>query len=584
MEVKGMLAKVLEIGRVMKHEELYRNFAKPVDGIVLALQVNLEPTEYKNVVRVERIPDPYLLLYTDQKGNVSGKSPTVTLIVSRDPEETGKNVDKSFEKFRRFFQGEEATKDLEKLLAENSKEIIDDIKKEIADISEKKAYLTIFLWKDDKELKPAEYEPLREVFTKRALESTGVEGVCYFCGRSESVSATVNDVFKFATFDKPGFCPSLKKEDAVKVLPICEKCKTELQNGANIVTKDLTFKFLGNTIWLIPSVINKNDWILKRVIEKVKENLSNLKDFAQNEEKIEMALADEDEVVHYDFLFMDIKNSQQRIELHLTEVSPTRLRKIVTERKKAAERINIENLHQPTLELLWQLYENPNSRSEARKEYFQLIRSIFYGETYSMRRFLWYCMRKIRKDLQENQRKSGGDSWCRLTYLSFAAVLFLNQIGVFHMRKEVELVDNNELNGFFERYPEFFNKPWKKAVFLTGVLTGKVLDVQNKKRQATPFFKKLKGLKMNMRDVQGLLPEIRNKLEQYKRYGRNTDLIMKAAGEYYLSSDERNIAIDELNFVFTLGLAYSNKEPFEAKTEEKAKTEEVVENGNEEQV
>jgi CRISPR-associated protein Csh1 len=155
MEVKGMLAKVLEVGRVMKHEELYRNFAKPVDGIVLALQVNLEPTEYKNVVRVERILDPYLLLYTDQKGNVSGKSPTVTLIVSRDPEETGKNVDKSFEKFRRFFQGEEATKDLEKLLTENYKEIIDDIKKEIADISEKKAYLTIFLWKDDKELKPA---------------------------------------------------------------------------------------------------------------------------------------------------------------------------------------------------------------------------------------------------------------------------------------------------------------------------------------------------------------------------------------------------------------------------------------------
>lgn len=141
-------------------------------------------------------------------------------------------------------------------------------------------------------------------------------------------------------------------------------------------------------------------------------------------------------------------------------------------------------------------------------------------------------------------------------------------------------MDNNELNGFFERYPEFFNKPWKKAVFLTGVLTGKVLAVQNKKRQATPFFKKLKGLKMNVRDVQGLLPEIRNKLEQYKYYGRNTDLIMKAAGEYYLSSDERNIAIDELNFVFTLGLAYSNKEPFEAKTEEKAKTEEVVENGN----
>ncbi|MBC7117233.1 MAG: TIGR02556 family CRISPR-associated protein [Pseudothermotoga sp.] len=575
-----MLTKVIEIGRLMKHTDLYRNFTKPIKhGTGLALRVGLEPIEYKGVVVLEtpRSDQVHLLLYTDQMGNVSGKSPTVTLSVGRNkPEEIRKNIEKTFQRFQRFFQGEEATKDLEKLLAENYERIIKDIEEQIASMSEKSTYLTIILLKGNEELKPAEYEPLREVFVRRALEktiSTGVEGICHFCGRSKVVSATVNEVFKFATFDKPGFCPNLKKEDAIKILPICEDCKTNLQNGANVVTQDLKFDFLGNTIWLIPSLINKDDSILRRVIEKVKENSVTLKDFARNEEEIETALADQDEIVHYDFLFMDINKNQQRIELHLTEVSPTRLRKLVTERREAARRTNIENLPEPTLRLLWELYEKPNSRSEARKEYFQLIRSIFYGETYNPHRFLWYCMRKIRKALQED---SGEPGWRTLSYLSFAAILFLNQIGVFHTRKEVELVNNNELNGFFEKYPEFFNKPWKRAVFLTGVLAGKVLAVQYVKRQAAPFFSKLKGLKMNIRDVQGLLPEIRNKLEQYRSYGQRTDLIMKAAAEYYLSSNERNIAIDELNFVFTLGLAYSNKEPFKAEVEEVVENEEQV--------
>lgn len=560
----------------MKPPDLYRNFAKQVTSEKgLAIFVNLEPLEYKGVQIIETPTDSHPLLYCDQKGQVSGKSPTVNLSLKnrKKPEELGKDIQKALEKLCDFF--EHQIKSIEIPLKENSEKIVQDIQNTISDMDKLNGtYLTVIVIQNGHELLPAEYEPFKELFLKKTLEKTtenGLDGICHFCGERKLVSATVNEVFTFATFDKPGFCPSLKRENAIKVLPICEECRTNLQNGANIVGKDLSFDFLGNRLWVIPSLVVEDESTLKNVINKIKQASEELKDFAKKEKAIEQALCDQDQVVHYDFLFMKMNQSQQRIELHLAEISPTRLRQLVDSAQQTQQRMNIENLPEPTLGLLWYLYEKPTSRTEERKEYLALVRSIFQAESYSLQRFLWYCMRKIRKAAQEyvsSNKESFG--WRKLTYLSFASVLYLNQIGVFNLKKGEDRMNEDELNKFFQKYPEFFNEPWKKAVFLTGVLAGKVLSVQYVKRQAVPFFKKLKGLKMNMQDIQGLIAEIRNKLQQYDSYGSRIDLLMKAAAGYYLESNKQKTSIDELNFVFTLGLAYSNREPF--------KVEEVEEN------
>lgn len=565
----------------MKPPDLYRNFAKQVTSEKgLAVFVNLEPLEYKGVQIIETPNDSHLLLYCDQKGQVSGKSPTVNLSLKnkKKSEQLREDIQKVLEKLCRFFK--EQVRSIETLLKENFEKIVEDILNITSDMSEpNNTYLTIIVIQGDQEFLPAEYEPFKELFLKKTLEKTtenGLDGICHFCGERKLVSATVNEVFTFATFDKPGFCPSLKKENAIKVLPICEECRTNLQNGANIVAKDLSFDFLGNRLWLIPSLVVEDESTLRNVINKIKQASKELKDFAKKEKAIEQALCDQDQVVHYDFLFMKMNQSQQRIELHLAEISPTRLRQLVDAAQQTQQRMDIENLPEPTLGLMWYLYEKPTSRTEERKEYLALVRSIFQAESYSLQRFLWYCMRKIRKTAQEYISKDKENfGWRKLTYLSFASVLYLNQIGVFNLRKGEDRMNDDELSKFFQKYPEFFNESWKKAVFLTGVLAGKVLSVQYAKRQAVPFFKKLKGLKMNMQDIQGLIAEIRNKLQQYDSYGSRIDLLMKTAAEYYLESNKQKTSIDELNFVFTLGLAYSNREPF--------KVEEVEENEQYEQ-
>lgn len=563
-----MLTKIIEIGHLMKPPEYYLNFAQKITTMQgVAILINLDPLSYSGVHVTETPHNSKLLLYCDQKGNVSGKSPTVNLSLKNmnKPEEFKLGIKKAFEnKLKKFFNHEKL-KDIERILEENSEKIIEDVEKVLNELDAKSTYLTILVIQNNKELKPAEYEPIRELFVERSLEKalkSQKSGTCSFCGELKNVSATVNEVFKFATFDKPGFTPSLKKTDADKVLPICEACKVDLQNGQKIVTEDLTFNFLGNKLWVIPSLLMKNDDVLRKVLEKIKQTANELKDFANKEKIIEQALSDEDQIVHYDFLFMSFEQNKEGIELHLAEVSPTRLREIVEASKQVLENLNIDNPPEPDLGSLWNLYERPSGKSRERKDYMALVRSIFHEESYSLQRFLWYCMRKIRKAVQN---ENSNENYRRLVYLSFASILYLNKIGVFHLKEGEYSMNGDKFNSFFEQYPEFFNAPWKKAVFLTGVLAEKVLNLQYRKRNARPFFKKLKGLKMNMKDLQGLLPEIRNKLEQYDGYNQSIDLIMKAASRYYLESGNPKVSIDELNFVFTLGLAYSNKEIFWAK-------------------
>ena len=70
--------------------------------------------------------------------------------------------------------------------------------------------------------------------------------------------------------------------------------------------------------------------------------------------------------------------------------------------------------------------------------------------------------------------------------------------------------------------------------------------------------KKLNGLKMNATDIVGLLPEIRNKLEEYDEYSPNVAEIFLEASKNFsevktLVKTLEEMSI-ELNFYFVLGM------------------------------
>ena len=105
------------------------------------------------------------------------------------------------------------------------------------------------------------------------------------------------------------------------------------------------------------------------------------------------------------------------------------------------------------------------------------------------------------------------------------------------------------------KYGEFMRDSVKRGIVLTGVLTELLLRKQYHDRKAKPFMKNLKGLRMNERDIRGLVPKIQNKLNEYDSFDQGKRMIATLATEYLMSGgDDWNMSVDEINFFFAAGM------------------------------
>jgi len=156
------------------------------------------------------------------------------------------------------------------------------------------------------------------------------------------------------------------------------------------------------------------------------------------------------------------------------------------------------------------------------------------------------------------------------TLNGFLLLNYLEELGLIGNSKEMKEMDEREgkiktladLEGlpleqkverFFEANKPFFTSDAKKAAFLEGVLTQKLLNIQWNDKKATPFRPKLHGLKMSEALIKKLLPEIQNKLEEYgKNYYRDLESII--AQHFVMAGANWKETDDELSFYFVLGM------------------------------
>jgi len=111
----------------------------------------------------------------------------------------------------------------------------------------------------------------------------------------------------------------------------------------------------------------------------------------------------------------------------------------------------------------------------------------------------------------------------------------------------------------YEKYQ--LDSALKRGLFLLGALTELLLQIQRVKRDGSmPFFKQLKGLKMNESEIKGLLPKVINKFIEYESYGRGKRLLAEEASKNLLNSGSNwKITLDEINFYFAVGMALANE-------------------------
>lgn len=425
-----------------------------------------------------------------------------------------------------------------------------------------------------------------KTFKKKSLRA---DSICSICHKKRKEVYGYFTTLKFYNVDKPGMVSSgLKQENSWKNYPVCLDCALHVEAGIKLMEEELHFSFYGLHYYLIPKFIHgsKREEILDLIIDYKKSPTITDKDkisISNAENEVFDLLKDLENKVSFNLLFYDKpQKSVFYILASIEELLPSRLKKLFAAKKFVDDLVffqvrkegkKIFNFNFGALRTFF-----PNDRIEGKfdKSFLEMTQKIFQGNRIDYDFLLQYILRHLRSLF--NKTQSIGFS----TLQGFMLINFLNYLDLFGKKTKEKQMDSGffnsfeiqskeeldtKLENFFTKFEEFFITDSRKSIFLMGILCQFLLNIQKNERGVTPFRTKLKSLKMNSIDIVSLFPQIVQKLEEYKK---NYYIPLENSLSRYLISagdaKKWNIPIDEINFIFVLGMNLSNH--FKVRSEE----------------
>lgn len=501
---------------------------------------------------------------------------------------------------------------LMKLLREefdrNKDEIFEDISKKFDELDnkEKKNTILTIKIKDNEEKYVGDFKIFRDIFREEAkkkfftrkygneIESKGI-GKCNLCEEECDVYGFASP-FSVFTVDKKGFAPNFSQTDSWKQLPICERCALSLVAGREFVDTNLSKNFYGYKFYIIPH-FTFND-INENVIEEIKDSgsIKFAKSLLSSEEEIVDTITNDEDIVSLIFVFYKPKQGDYfDIVKYVEDIPPSWINSLFTtfEDVKSESIFKEEYLRQifsekwvndfneasfngknvwrrtPNLSSLIRTFFPASKRAGVYDKYFidiigDILAQIPINSDFLIRSFL--------KELRDKHANNEKFSETIISLQSLYLLIFLYKLNL--IKGGVNIEEKTSLNTsepaiikeFFENHETAFNSYSKRAVFLEGVLTKYLMDIQYAQRKSTPFRSKLYGLKLDERKMRKLLPQIIEKLREYKIAYSNLEQL---TSEYLLKTEENgwDISKDEISYYFTLGLNLSGI--FKGKGDEK---------------
>ncbi len=540
------------------------NFKK--GGKVALIKINLDEKRFEGV-ELEDYDSAKIHKYLFRGGVSQGPNPTpISIINIKNPQKT---YDGKIQKWFSKYSNNSANSKEEKEFIENIKGILSDhhdqivqaIDACISDLPKKEGKLLTLKIMQGKEWKYiGDFEIFKKLLTKNESKMIGGKiANCSICGIPKELSEDAG-VFKFYTTDKPGFISGgFKEDDSWKNFPVCSVCKLELEEGRKFVEANLNYRFYGLSYLLIPKLLltevdaeiigilfdsNKKISLKERIKKRI----------TDNEEEILEALANEKDILTFSFLFLKSEQSAERILLLIEDVFPSRINRIF-KAKDYADEITGDSF---TLGKIRHFFtkSDENKRDYDLNAYFlDIVDNIFRGVPIDFSFLNRFFLIKIRRDFLDYDSK-GKDKFNFHSSIKNAlmSIIFFENLGLINFA-EMKDLEESKFEDVFKKYGNTFSLPVRRGLFLTGALTEMLLRKQGIERGAKPFLKKLKGLKMDDRDIKALLPAIQNKFEEYKSFGKGKRLVAEEAYNYlFASGDNWKLSVDEINFFFAGGM------------------------------
>jgi len=461
---------------------------------------------------------------------------------------------------------------LDRELKEDLSEIAERVKEQIGKVpSKKKVFITVKI--EGKYLGeiPEVVENLK-TFLKKRFEEKATDGVCSLCLKQTKVVGKDNFPFKFYTLDKPGFIHGGFKNDAA-VFPLCRDCVQKVKEGGKYVREHLNFTFTkGVNFYLIPELVKEDREKLKELVKKILKHEAEREGgltedrgeaLTSGERRIFKRISQEGNYFYVHLLFITKDQAAERIDLYLQGIYPSRLKELFECKRKVEDFLNKE------------VSFNYSVAGEFLKgdTFYEYIYATFRGVKFDPNTLLGSLLERLRILAVEVEKEQSLSKLLFAIKRALSVYLFeLCTRGGLNMSN----MESQTLEEFLNRFPHL-SGDFEKGVFLLGVLTQYLLEVQQKERGNKPFLKKLKGFKLRPEDFEKLYTEVRAKLEEYDRWGKKVAFLFGEAGKYLLSSPQKpKITQREANFIFATGMGLKNEVFNLLKEEEK---EEVTTNG-----
>nr|MDO8082349.1 TIGR02556 family CRISPR-associated protein [Candidatus Freyarchaeota archaeon] len=491
-------------------------------------------------------------------------------------------------------------------ITENSKRILEDLIRNYRKLNSGGVAISLIFEDDGGSTHHlGEVEVYREIvkeiaktryYKKYKTVSKARDKACSVCGENHrEVFGFVTDIFPFYTLDKAGFAPDFDRSAGWKLYPVCYDCANCLEFGKRYLDDKLNLEFYGGfPFYLIPKFLWGVNEETVGIIERWRDPTfseqgkkgSSLKNLFSDEDEIISELSNLGNYVTFNFLFYKKEKTALRILLSVTDVLPSRLRRLY-ELKLEMDEVSLfkDSGLRFNFKLLRAIFPSEDKIGVFDNYFIDTAGKIIMGKRISFHFLIKSIVDRIREsfaNLRVASNLSKEYSIFRKTVLGhFMFLKFVSKLGLLNTDmevKEVMSLDKESIQGsmesklierveiFFSENQDFFSTPVKMGVFLLGVLTQKLLDIQYRDRRATPFMCKLNGLKLSQRQIAKLLPEVQGKLEEYgKNYYRNLE--DKISGYLVEAGDKWNLNNDLISLCFVMGMNLSRR--FKSKSKDR---------------
>ena len=562
---------------------------------VLFIKINEQDGEFVyDGITIEPFDSTKLKLYLYRKGSARGTDMTPTAMITSPEKTFNQKILGWFKEFEKDSEEEFLSK-IGEVLRNRLENILEDLKEKYSQTNN-----ILSLKIDGKYV--GEYEQFRKILLEKAKEdyyykssfttgkySIAEDKLCVVCNENKAEVYGFVSTFKFYTVDKQGFVSGgFRQSDAWKNYPVCLECALILEEGKKFLDEHFNFGFYGHKYLLIPKFLISTTEDEKEEVFSIFEEQKNpeirekiIRRITNDENEILELTGEFKNYLNLNFLFYDapkgINGAVFNIVQFIEDVLPSRIKKIFDVKSELDEiplfknynvsvyennRITGERPLEFNFGILRNFFYNSVERNPVSDKYFlDVVNKIFSSRPIDYDFILSFIIEKIRTDFAQGYSTTGN------TLKGFMILNFLKKLDLIEISKgDRKMEGTNNTNeqsklkqkaeDFFNEFSDFFNTAAKKAVFLEGALAQFLLNIQYAEKNSQPFRARLKGLKMDKKLIEKLLPEIQNKLEEYgKNYYRELEEIIS---EYLVASGPKwNLSNDEISYYFVLGMNLS---------------------------